>query len=112
MSPSVSFIVPTKNRPDGVRKAVLSVLAALPEDGELIVVDDASDPPAAEALAGVEDPRLKLYINTGPHGPSAARNFGVQKSLGPILMFLDDDDLLVRDYCERVINRLPNLPEN
>lgn len=112
MSPSVSFVVPTKNRPEGVRKAVLSVLAALPKDGELIVVDDASAPPAAEALAGVEDHRLKLYVNPGPHGPSAARNFGVQKALGPILMFLDDDDLLVRDYCERVINRLPNLPEN
>lgn len=90
----------------------MSVLVALPKDGELIVVDDASDPPAAEALSGIDDPRLKLYSNSGPHGPSAARNFGVQKALSQIFMFLDDDDLLVRDYCERVINRIPKLPQD
>ena len=76
MSPRVSFIIPTKNRPEGIRRAVASVLAAMPEDGEVIVVDDASDPPAMLALREVTDPRMTLYVNPGPHGPSAARNFG------------------------------------
>ena len=112
MSPSVSFIIPTKNRPEGVRRAVASVLAALPEDGEVIVVDDASDPPAMLALKEVTDPRMTLYVNPGPHGPSAARNFGVHQTQAPVLMFLDDDDFLVEDYCLRVIDRIETLPDD
>ncbi|MGB0903195.1 glycosyltransferase family 2 protein [Halocynthiibacter sp.] len=112
MSPRVSFVIPTKNRPEGVRRAVTSVLAALPEDGEVIVVDDASDPPATHALREVTDPRMILYVNPGPHGPSAARNFGVRQTQAPVLMFLDDDDLLVEDYCLRVISRIDSLPDD
>ena len=112
MSPRVSFVIPTKNRPEGVRRAVTSVLAALPEDGEVIVVDDASDPPATHALREVTDPRMTLYVNPGPHGPSAARNFGVRQTQAPVLMFLDDDDLLVEDYCLRVISRIDSLPDD
>lgn len=59
MSPRVSFIIPTKNRPEGIRRAVASVLAAMPEDGEVIVVDDASDPPAMLALN--EKTKSSLY---------------------------------------------------
>lgn len=110
MSPIVSVVIPTKNRPIGLRRAVASVLAALPKDGEVIVVDDASIPPAADALRKVTDPRVKLVVNPGPHGPSAARNFGVRQTQAPLLMFLDDDDLLVEDYCDRVLERLPSLP--
>jgi hypothetical protein len=40
----------------------------MPEDGEVIVVDDASDPPAMLALREVTDPRMTLYVNPGPHG--------------------------------------------
>lgn len=112
MSPRVSFIIPTKNRPEGIRRAVASVLAAMPEDGEVIVVDDASDPPAMLALREVTDPRMTLYVNPGPHGPSAARNFGVRQTQASLLMFLDDDDLLVEDYCLRVINRIKSLPDD
>lgn len=112
MPPRVSFVIPTKNRPDGVRRAVASVLAALPEDGEVIVVDDASDPPAMHSLREVTDPRMTLYVNPGPHGPSAARNFGVSQTQAPVLMFLDDDDLLVEDYCRRVISRIDSLPDD
>jgi hypothetical protein len=39
-----------KDRPKGIRSAVASVLAVMPEDGEVIVVDDASDLPAMLAL--------------------------------------------------------------
>jgi hypothetical protein len=57
-----------KDRPEGMRRTVASVLAVMPEDGEVIVVDDASDPPAMLALREVTDPRMTLYVNPGPHG--------------------------------------------
>lgn len=112
MSPSVSVVIPTKNRPDGLSRAVASVLSALPEDGEVIVVDDGSDQPATCTLREFSDSRMSVYVNPGPHGPSAARNFGVRRTRAPLLMFLDDDDSLVKDYCGRVIKRINTLPDD
>jgi hypothetical protein len=43
---------------------------------------------------------------------SAARNFGVRQTQASLLMFLDDDDFLVEDYCLRVINRIQSLPDD
>ena len=57
-----------KDRPEGIRRALASILAAMPEDGEVIVVDDASDSPAMLALREVTDPPMTLYVNPGPHG--------------------------------------------
>jgi len=111
MDISVSIVIPTKDRPEGVRKAVASVLAALPADGEVIIIDDNSTPPASEALSDMKDPRIKVHINPGPNGPSPARNLGLRMAQGPIVMFLDDDDLLVDNYCKRVLARLPTLPD-
>lgn len=110
MDTSVSFVIPTKNRPEGVRKAVESVLNGLPSDGEIIVVDDGSEKPARDVLSDIQDPRLKCLENPGPHGPSAARNYGVSHSQAEVIMFLDDDDLIVEGYCHRVLKRLPELP--
>lgn len=110
MTVSVSFVIPTKNRPEGVRQAVISVLAALPADGEVIVIDDGSEQPARKVLSGIKDTRLKCFENPGPHGPSAARNYGVSLTQAGLLMFLDDDDLLIEDYCARVMARLRDLP--
>jgi len=112
MSPRVSFVITTKNRPKGLRAAVASVLSSLPQDGEVIVVDDASQPPAADALADMNDPRVMLHVNPGPHGPSAARNFGVRQTRAPLLMFLDDDDMLVEGYPLRVLDRISSLPKD
>ena len=112
MAISVSFVIPTKNRPEGVRKAVASVLSGLPSDGEVIVVDDGSEKPAREVLSDIQDTRLKCIENPGPHGPSAARNYGVSHSKAELIMFLDDDDLIVEGYCRRVLERLPELPED
>jgi len=108
---SVSVVISTKNRPDGVMNAVRSVIDSLPEDGEIIIVDDGSIIPARTVLRALADPRLKCVENPGPHGPSAARNFGVCQASSDLILFLDDDDLMVEDYCTRVLARLPELPD-
>ena len=95
-------VIPTRDRPTAVRMAVSSALAAVGEDGNVIVVDNASTPPAAEALAQIRDPRLCLVVNPGPHGPAASRNLGVAQSRAATVFFLDDDDALLPDYVARI----------
>lgn len=90
--PLITVIIPSRNRPAELERAINSVIHQ--EWGprlEVIVVDDASDPPVdigeRERL-----PNLRVIRNEEPKGAAAARNRGVEASVAPIIAFLDDDD--------------------
>lgn len=101
-----SIIIPTRDRPLKLLRAVGSALAALPEDSEVVVVDDASERPAAQTLLQIPDPRIKVLRNDHPlgGGGSPSRNKGVEAAGGLTLFFLDDDDELVEEYCRQILN--------
>ena len=105
-----SIIIPTKDRPALVARAVRSALAACPEGGEVVVVDDGSVPPMSATLLGGEDPRLRLVVNDAPHGASPARNTGITESSGEVIFFLDDDDEMLPGYPATVLDRLERDP--
>ena len=100
MAPSVAIIIPTKDRPEFLRRAVASAIAAIPEDGEIIVVDN-GDISAVETLKGMNGPLTVLRVTRA--GVSAARNEGLQASKGEVIFFLDDDDELLPHYCHEVL---------
>lgn len=100
--PSISIIIPTKDRPDFLRASVASALSALPVDAEILVIDDNGSLPAINTLKDTHHDRLKILVNNGTMGPSGARNFGVSKAKKKVLLFLDDDDLLRPGYAEYV----------
>jgi GT2 family glycosyltransferase len=88
--PLISVIVPTFNRWPVLLRAVDSVLAQSFRDFELIVVDDGSTDGTSEQLQKSGLP-LSLFV-TERRGVAAARNFGVSRSCGHYLAFLDSDD--------------------
>ena len=100
----ISIIVPTKDRPAGLARAVESARTALPEGGEIVVVDDGSRVPAKSVLQGIGGAEVLVNWNDGLRsGPSAARNRGAELAKHPILLFLDDDDELLSDYPSRLL---------
>lgn len=105
MEKPCSIIIPTFNRSELLVRAVESALAALPDDGELIVVDDGSDTPAQAVLGDVADPRLQVLQSGAPRGGggSPSRNKGAKTARGRVLFFLDDDDELLPDYCKSIL---------
>ena len=88
--PSVSIIVAAHGRPAAARACVESLLALDYPSAqvEILVVDDASDPPLAAALAGLPMRLLRLERNVGQ---SAARNLAAVEAEGELLAFIDDD---------------------
>jgi glycosyltransferase involved in cell wall biosynthesis len=46
---------------------------------------------------------IKVVINAGETGLSAARNFGVKESHGDIVAFIDDDAILYPDWAEQTV---------
>jgi glycosyltransferase involved in cell wall biosynthesis len=101
-----SVIIPSKDRPTLLLRALRSAFAQRDCEFEVIVVDDGGGTGASAALQGGQD-RLKVF-STGGLGQVNARNLGVSKAQGRYIAFLDDDDWWADEYhlrdCERVLS--------
>ena len=100
-SPIISVIIPTRNRPQLLLRAVRSALAQTLSSIEVIVVVDGPDSITGKALAAVDDPRLVVVSLTNPVGGSEARNVGARHAAGEYVALLDDDDEWSEDKLER-----------
>ncbi len=108
--PDCTILIPTKDRPGLLHRALQSAVAALPENGEILVVDDKSTRPAAETAKTLQDERIRVVVNTGPSGAAAARNFGIGQAKGDVIFFLDDDDEMLPHYCKTILTQvLPHI---
>ena len=90
----LSVVVPTHNRKDYLRKC-LEALGdqSYPGDRyEIIVVDDGSTDGTKETLAEASKSITNLrYFSQPQGGPAKARNLGIEKAKGPIVLFTGDD---------------------
>src|SRR5664280_1531707 len=87
--PLVSVVIPAFNAEAFVAEAIESVLAQDYEPVEVIVVDDGSTDRTAAVASRY--PVTRLTPDNG--GQAAARNAGVTAAHGPLVAFLDADDL-------------------
>ncbi|MFI7601947.1 glycosyltransferase family 2 protein [Actinoplanes sp. NPDC049681] len=91
-TPQVSVVIPTRNRPELVTRAVRSVLAQTVPDFEIVVVVDGPDDATPKALAEIGDPRVRLIPLPIKGGAPNARNTGAHEARAPWTALLDDDD--------------------
>ena len=85
----VSIIIPTFNRLELLKRAIVSIEAQTYTNYELIIVDDASNDGTLEYLMTLDHLILILSEN---RGVSHARNRGVAMANGSSVAFLDSDD--------------------
>lgn len=111
-NPTVSVILPTRNRAALVGRAIRSVLAQTYEDFELLVVDDASSDETREVVESFSDRRL-VYIRRDSQnsGASAARNTGIIRARGTFISFLDDDDEYLPQFLAETVRAFEAAPE-
>lgn len=103
MRDEISAVIPTRNRPDLVYRAVRSALSQTYPAAEIIVVVDGPDEATARALAELDGARVKVVALPENVGPSGARNAGVREAKGTWIAFLDDDDEWLPSKLERQI---------
>tara|TARA_B100000768_G_C11280885_1_gene378527 strand:- start:330 stop:1253 length:924 start_codon:yes stop_codon:yes gene_type:complete len=96
-----SVIIPTFNREDLLKEALKSAHDALPTNGELIVVNDGSQF-SNSVLSLIIKLQANVATTSGNLGAGAARNLGAERAQGRWLLFLDDDDLISKDYWPAV----------
>ena len=97
----VSVVIPSRNRPELVGRAVRSALNQTLQRIEVIVVIDGPDQRTVQTLAQTDDPRLRVVSLEELVGAQEARNVGVRMARGPWVAFLDDDDEWLPTKLER-----------
>lgn len=99
MTPTFSIIIPTYNRADRIAETIQSVLHQTYDNFELIIVDDGSTDTTQEIVSSIADARIR-YFKKENEERAIARNFGIIKSIGEYITFLDSDDMLYPYYFE------------
>lgn len=98
MKDLVSVVIPTYNRPNNLRRSILSVLNQSYKNIEVIIVDDNDPQSEARSLTQEvmntfkDDLRVNYIKHDMNKNGAAARNTGIYASKGRYVAFLDDDD--------------------
>ena len=100
--PLVSVIIPTFNRANVIKRAVISVLNQTFSDFECIVVDDGSTDETDFVLSEFSS-KIRV-VKTENRGVAAARNFGAELAEGKFIAFLDSDDEWKKEKLSRQIS--------
>jgi glycosyltransferase involved in cell wall biosynthesis len=101
--PLVTVILPTRDRPQLLARAIPSVISQRYELWELMVVDNGTMAETREVVDAIEDERV--FLVEGPRrSPSAARNAGLDQASGEIVCYLDDDNVMHPGWLQAVVH--------
>jgi GT2 family glycosyltransferase len=100
--PLVSVIVPTYNRVPQLVRLLEGLARQTVPAGlfEVIVSDDGSDDPVAEALQELDLPYAFTYLRQDNAGPATARNRAIERARGRLALILNDDGLVAEDLMQ------------
>lgn len=98
----VSVIIPFYSEMKWLEEAVESVLNQTYSDFEILVVNDGS--PEDDSMFLQKYKSFISYYKTENRGPAHARNFGISKSKGEYIAFLDSDDLFCPTKLEKQVS--------
>lgn len=103
MRHAVSCIIPVFNGEAYLGEALESVFTQTLLPAEVIVVDDGSTDGTRDVIDRFGG-RIR-YVRQDNRGPAAARNHGIALATGPLLAFLDADDLWLPPKLDRQAQR-------
>jgi hypothetical protein len=107
--PTISVIVPTRQRHHLLVRALQSLRAQTFADFEILLVDDnpresrVRHERSLESLIG--DPRVRVIEHDQPRNAAAARNCALRQAGGEWITFLDDDDAYAPEKLEKQWHR-------
>ena len=100
----ISIIVPVYNTSKYLNKCINSLLNQTLEDIEIILINDGSTDESDSIIKKYKDKRIK-YIHKKNEGIGKTRNLGIEIASGEYLSFIDSDDYVEADFCEKMYNK-------
>ena len=111
----LSAIIPTRNRPVDLAKAVASVCKQTRQPDEFIIVDQSPGDESFSLVSALMSGfvHIKLVYIHDPHisGLVDAKRVAAERASGDIICFLEDDVILESDYIEQIELGFTNQPE-
>ncbi len=114
---TVSAVLPTKDRPALLTETVRALLAQTVVPDEMIVVDQSATDEGRRAVTALvaaapaaTRPALVYVWDRAINGAAAARNAGLDRARGEIVVFCDDDVVPEPVVIERLLAHYTRLP--
>lgn len=104
MDDLISIIIPVHNAEKTICRCMESLLQQTYSNIECIFIDDGSTDHSAELISHyLSDPRIQYQYQQNK-GVSSARNKGIKAALGKYILFVDSDDCIEANACEKLIS--------
>lgn len=106
MQPFISVIIPVYNIERYIGKCLDSIVGQTLKEIEIIVVDDGSTDDSSRIIdryARTDSRIVAIHKTNG--GVVSARNCGIAQATGLYILFVDGDDHLAPDACERLLRK-------
>ena len=113
----LSIVIPTCNRKKSLKAVLDSILEQTKLPKEVIIVDDGDDFKARDLTKKLHKYLLDKGImieylrNSGPKSTAICRNIGAMHANGEIILFLDDDIILDKEYIEKILEIYKTYPK-
>lgn len=103
----VSIVVPVYNKEKDVKKCINSLVKQSYRDIEIVIVDDGSTDNSYDICNkyAKRDHRIRVFTKEN-EGVEIARIYGIEKSTGTFITFVDSDDWLSKNAIEVMISSL------
>lgn len=108
MAPKISVIIPVYNTQEYLEQCLDSVLGQSMQEVEVICVDDCSKDASYQIMEEYhrKDSRVKIFRFDEPKSALQARKVGVMAAEGEYILFLDADDFLEPEACQRIYEKI------
>jgi glycosyltransferase involved in cell wall biosynthesis len=110
----VTVVIPTYNREATINEAIESILNQSYKKTEILVCDDFSTDHTVEKVNELIKEHNNIRILSRKDrlkGANAARNLGITEAKGEYIVFLDSDDILIKDSIYNRIKIFEEYPE-
>ncbi|MCR4257300.1 glycosyltransferase [Streptococcus uberis] len=112
MKERISVIITSLGNKKFLQRSINSVRSQTLVPWEIIVVIDGSNAEVVDWLENLNVSNLIVFETVSKRGGAGARNFGVSKSTGDWIAFLDDDDEWFPQKIEKQLSSIINLGKN
>jgi len=113
---SLSIIIPTYHRANDLEECLNSIILQKKLPNEVVIVDDSTD----DSIEKVVKRKFDKFTNKGimlkykkikEKSSARARNIGINNATGDIILFLDTDVILCRNYIYEILKVYNKYPD-
>ena len=107
MNKKISVIVAVYNTEEYLDRCLESLLNQTYKNMELVIVEDCSTDSSRKLLKKYKgNKNIKVFYNRENRGLSYSRNYGLKKSTGDFIGYIDSDDYVEPDYYEKLMSSI------